>query len=286
MAYEYHRSGSLEEALVLAAGDDSALIAGGTDLLVALRKRKRPAPRHMVSIRSLPELAEVSEQAGSLHIGAGVPMADVLANTVVREHLPALTAALAVIGSRQIRNVATLGGNLCNASPAADSAPPLLVYEATLELAGSSGRREIAISDFFLGPGRTVLRPGEIMTAIRVPLPGAGAQSAFLRRSRVAMDLATASLAAAYTARDGKLINLRLAAGAVAPTPLRLRRTEAFLEGKPVAEETLAEAAEIARSEVAPISDLRGSEWYRRELIGVFLSRALRPRSTRMKGSA
>ena len=279
MAYQYHRSGSLEEALALGAGADTALIAGGTDLLVALRKGKRTAPRHMVSIRSLPELAELSEQAGTLHIGAGVPMADVLADLVVRKHLPALTSALAVIGSRQIRNVATLGGNLCNASPAADSAPPLLVYEATLELAGAHGRRELAISDFFVGPGRTALRPGEIMTSIRVPLPAAGAQSVFLRRSRVAMDLATASLAASFMVCSGKLSGVRVAVGAVAPIPLRLRGTEAFLEGKSVDDETLAQAAEIARGEVAPISDLRGSDWYRREVVGVFLSRALRPRT-------
>ncbi|MCZ7608342.1 MAG: xanthine dehydrogenase family protein subunit M [Planctomycetota bacterium] len=278
MAYDYHRSGSLAEAFALAARDDSALIAGGTDLLVALRKKKRAAPARLVSIRSLPELTAIEAGPGLLRIGACAPLTEILAQPVVRERLPALAQALAVIGSRQIRNVATLGGNLCNASPGADSAPPLLVYDATVELAGTGGRRELPLSEFFLGPGRTALRPGEIMTAVCVPLPVPSAQSVFQRRSRVAMDLATASLAVNYELQGGVLKSVRLAAGAVAPTPLRLRAAESWLEGRAVNEETLAKAVELARGEIKPIDDLRGSAWYRSELIGVFLSRAFRNR--------
>lgn len=278
MVYDYHRSVSLAEAFALSARDGSALIAGGTDLLVALRKKKRAAPARLVSIRSLPELAAIEAGPGLLRIGACAPLAGILAQPVVRERLPALALALAVIGSRQIRNVATLGGNLCNASPGADSAPPLLVYDATVVLAGIDGPRELPLSEFFLGPGRTALRPGEIMTAVCVPLPASAARSVFLRRSRVAMDLATASLAASYELHGGLLKGVRLAAGAVAPTPLRLRTTESFLEGKAVNDETLARAVEIARGEIKPIDDLRGSAWYRSELIGVFLARALRNR--------
>ncbi|MCC6465184.1 MAG: xanthine dehydrogenase family protein subunit M [Planctomycetes bacterium] len=275
MGYDYIRPASLEQALSLAAQGESALIAGGTDLLVALHKKKRPAPGRLISIRSLPELAGIRDEGARLRIGAAVPLADLLAHPA-QARLPALAKALGVMGSRQIRNVATLGGTLCNASPGADAAPPLLALGAGVELAGPAGRRTLDLAEFFRGPGRTALQPGEIMTAVLVPWPGAGTQSHFLRRSRVAMDIATVSLAACFGLTNNRLSGVRLAAGAVAPVPLRLRATETFLEGKALTDETLAEAAKLARADVAPISDLRGTAWYRRELVGVFLARALR----------
>lgn len=277
MSYEYSRPKTLAEALEQVSEAGSRCIAGGTDLLVALRKKKRSAPTRLVSLRSLAELNGIREEDSGLRIGACTPLTDILKHPAAKNY-PALISALRVLGSRQIRNVATLGGNLCNASPAADSAPPLLVYDASVELAGPSGNRSLALCEFFLAPGRAALQPGEILTSVLLPRPKGEARSCFLRRSRVAMDLATVSLAAGYRLRDGHLTDLRLAVGAAAPTPSRLAQTEAFLEGATPDPETLRRAAEIARGEVSPISDLRGSEWYRRELVGVFLARALRTR--------
>jgi CO/xanthine dehydrogenase FAD-binding subunit len=272
----YHRPTTIDEALELASNSPAAmLIGGGTDVLVKLRRQTGAPPCELISLRRIDELRCVEEVQGVLRIGAGVPLADLARDPRVCEHLPALTQALALFACRQIRNVATLGGNLCNASPAADSAPPLLVYGARLELQSAGGVRSLPLDEFFRGPGETALGPAEILTAILVDLPPAGARSAFQRKARVTMDIATASVAL-YLETDGSRCTVaRVAAGAVAPTPLRLRACEAALKGTDLDGDARAAAVLAVDGEIAPISDLRAAEWYRRHLTAVLLGRAL-----------
>jgi len=272
----YHRPASLDEALELAARSPGArFIAGGTDLLVKTRRQAAAAPVELISLRRVAELKEVEESGGYLRIGAGVPLADLAANDAVRQRMPALTEALAVFGSRQIRNVATLGGNLCNASPGADAAPPLLVHDARVELRSAGGARELALSEFFQGPGETALAVGEILTSIRVDAACGQASSTFLRKSRVSMDLAIASVALLLECDGPRCTTARIAAGAVAPTPLRLVAAERALEGSDLDQDACAAAVAAVDEAISPISDVRAEEWYRRHLTGVLLARAL-----------
>jgi CO/xanthine dehydrogenase FAD-binding subunit len=274
--FEYHRPTSLEEAWDLAsATPGSRFIAGGTDLMVDLRRRRVPPPPALVSLRNIPELRGVDTgDPTRIRIGAGEPLADVARHAEIRECLPALVRAISVLASPQIRNVATIGGNLGNASPCADTAPPLLVYEASVELGKKSGSREVPLCELFRGPGATVLEPGEILTSIFVPRPSERARGAFFSKGRVAMDLSLASLALLVETDGTTCRKARVAAGAVAPVPLRLRRAEAALQGSPLGAEAIARGRALAMEEIAPIDDVRASADYRRHIIGVFFQRA------------
>jgi carbon-monoxide dehydrogenase medium subunit len=273
MAHGYHRPATLDEAFRLASDlPDARYIAGGTDLLVQMRNG--PVPPALISLRGLPELGGI-ESSERVRIGAGVPLSDVQTHPLIVERFPALVASISSLGSPQIRNVATIGGNLVNASPAADTAPPLLIYEASVELCDADGSREIALEEFLLGPGLTALKPGEILSAVHISEPDPEAGSVFLRRGRVTMDLPIASVAALGERNGSGHTRLRLAAGAVAPVPMRLRRTEEAAEGSDLDDEVRALAIETARDEIAPISDLRSTEDYRRHLTGVLVGRAL-----------
>lgn len=276
-AYEYHRPKSLAEALRLKArSPDAAFVAGGTDLMLTIRRGAWASPSALVSLRSVPEVNGIAEEGEGLRIGAAVPVADVARHATVRAWFPALSGALSALGCRQIRNVATVGGNLCRASPCADSAPPLLVHEASVVLASERGTRTVPLDDFFRGPGQTVVEPDEMLTAVLVPKPVAKASAAFLRKSRVRMDLSTASLAVLLVVESGVCRKARVAAGSVAPIPLRLRETERVLEGSRLDDATIARARKVASEEVLPITDVRSTAEYRRHLIGVFLERGTR----------
>jgi len=276
--YPYHQPDSLASALALLADEPGArLVAGGTDLMVNLKKRRATPPTALVSLRGVEELAALTVSAdGRLRIGAARCLTDIAEHPEVRAHYPALVEAVRLFGGIQIQNAATLGGNLCNASPAADSAPPLLAYRAEVELTGQGGSRALPLEAFLRGPGQTALAAGEVMTAVLLERPAPGTRSLFLRKSRVAMDLATVSLAMALEFDGDTCRRARLAAGAVAPIPLRLSGAEAVLSGSTLDEDTLAEAGRVAREEVAPIDDLRSSAEYRRHVVGVLLERGAR----------
>jgi carbon-monoxide dehydrogenase medium subunit len=169
-----------------------------------------------------------------------------------------------------------VGGNLCRAAPCADLAPPLLVYEATVRLAGRGGTREVPIDAFFKGPGVTALEPGEILVAVTLPPPRPNARGCFLKKGRVRMDLSIASVAALVEMDGDVCTRARLAAGAVAPVPMRLEEVEALVEGKPLTDDLLAEAQRLASREVMPITDVRSTESYRRRITGVYVKRALK----------
>ncbi len=274
--YEYYKPRTLEDAWrLLAEAPQARLIAGGTDLLVRLKKRVLAPPGALVSLRSIPELAAIEARGAMLRLGALASAARLASDPEVTAALPALARAAQWLGGAQIRNVATLGGNIANASPAADLVPPLLVYEARVEVRSAKERREVPLSDFFRGPGETCLRPGEILTAVLVPRPAEGARSGYLRKGRVRMDLALAGVAALVERRDDVCSRARLAACAVAPVPLRLRRAEAQLEGERLTSEAIERAAAAAAAEVSPIDDVRTSAEYRRVLVQVFVRRLL-----------
>lgn len=272
--YAYHRPRTWSELSTLLASEPAAqVVAGGTDVMVRVKQRL-VRPKALVSLRGVPELRGIEVADRVIRIGAATPLADIIEHAVVRERVPVLVQALQRLGSQQIRNVATLGGNLGNASPCADSAPALLVLGATLRLRRGSSVREIPIEALFASPGSTCLEPGELIADIVVePVPGARAM--FLKKSRVYMDLAQASVAALVCAEGAKCTSIRIAAGAVAPTPLRLTEVERLIEGQRVTPELLDQAQQVASRSIAPISDVRASEGYRRTVVGVFVKRAL-----------
>ncbi len=274
MSYAYHRPRSLAEALDLAAATPGArFVAGGTDLMVQIRQRAA-APEALISLRRVTELGGI-DNGTRLRIGSAVTLTELQAAPAVADGYPALCESMRPFGSRQIRNMATLGGNLCNASPGADAAPPLLVYDAAVELCGRAGTREMALEEFFVGPGETALEPGEIMTAILLPPRSGDVRSAYLRKARVKMDIATASVAALVEMDGATCVRARVAAGAVAPVPKRLRDPEALLTDSPLDDATIARAAAAAADEISPITDVRSTADYRRHLTAVLLRRAL-----------
>ncbi len=275
ITYAYHRPTSLAEAWALAEQPNSRFIAGGTDLMVKIRDGKM-APDALISLRNIEELHGIAvADDGSARIGAATPVADLLIDAGLAAAHPLLIAAARRLAGPQVRNVATIGGNLCNASPCADTAPPLLVLEATLEISGSDGTRTVALEEFFVAPGQTRLAPGEVLTAIDVPPPSPGARGAFQRRSRVRMDVSMASVAVLLTLDGSHCTRARLAAGSVGPRPLRLPQAEALLAGQDVTEAVIASVRAQVEAEITPISDVRSSAWYRRRVTGAMVLRAI-----------
>lgn len=276
--FAFYAPASLPEALSVLReqGQGGRLLAGGTDLLVQMKERDL-APRYVVSLRNLRELRSISANPDDgLTVGARVPLRDVELHPEVQARYQALAQAAGVVGSIQVRNLATLGGNICNAAPSADTAPALLVLDARAIVAEASGSREVAVEDLFVGPGRTTVRPWEILVSVRCPLPAAGSGSAYLRHTpRAELDIAVVGAAAALTLAGGRITAARVALGAVAPTPLRLARVEEALCGNAATAETLATAAALAAEDVRPISDQRGSADFRRHLSAVLTRRVL-----------
>lgn len=266
----YHRPRTLDDLWRLKEADpDAQFIAGGTDLMVGDDR-----PPTLISLRSIPGLDGI-EIGPPTRIGAMTLVADVLAHPGIAARFPTINQACHLFASMQIRNAATVGGNLCNASPAADLAPPLLVHDARVRLAGPSGAREMALEELFVGPGRTALDKGEILTDVLLDAPPAGAASTFLRKTRVRMDIALISVAVLLELDGARCTRARVAAGAVAPTPLRLKTVEARLEGETITPELAAEAGALAAQSVDPIDDIRTTAAYRRHMVGVYVKRAI-----------
>jgi carbon-monoxide dehydrogenase medium subunit len=288
--FEYHAPDSLDEAVrLLAAGNGAArALAGGTDIVVQMKERatRFPYPQTIVSLDRIASLRQIELTPGEgLRIGAGATMTDVAAHEAVRLHFPALAEGAGVVGSLQTMNMATIGGNVCNAAPSADTAPPLLVYEAEAVIAGPSGSRTLPIAEFFKGPGLTALTPGEVLSELRLPLPPANTVATYERNTpRKQMDIAVVGVAVAITVAGGVIERARVALGAVAPTPLRANAAEAALTGTPANGATFEAAAQAAATEDAsPIDDLRASAAFRRHLVKVMTARLLQRASERMR---
>lgn len=263
---------ALGEALELLREGDVTIVAGGTDLMPQSHSGKVKFGRTLLNVRRIQELAGIVLEGSTVRIGALTTITELLENAVVRERLPILAAAADHFASEQVRNGATVGGNICNASPAGDMLVPLIALDATVELAakpnGSVETRSMPLQAFLTGPGRTRRAAHELLTAVRVPLPPRDLVARFYKYgTRPALDISAISIGVGAVRRDGRLENVRVVFGAVAPTPIRGTATERALEGQPLDAATIAAAAQAAHDEVRPISDVRASAWYRQELV-------------------
>jgi carbon-monoxide dehydrogenase medium subunit len=270
--------GSLEECVRTLAerGPDAKLVAGGTDLLPQL-KNGMLRTGCVVDLSGVSQLRQLaSENGGGLRIGAAVTARALERDPVVQGAYPAISESGALVGSVQVRNLATLGGNLCNAAPSADMAPPLLALDAVAVIAGPSGTRRVPFASFFLGVRRTVLAPGEVLTEIAVPHPGPHSGGNYRRHTpRRELDIAVVGVASQLTPAKGVCTKARIALAAVAPTPLRATAAEGVLEGHAVTPELIERAAAVAVEAARPISDQRGSAEFRRHLVRVLTRRTL-----------
>ena len=289
MSFEYHEPTSVREAVELGArfGADGCFLAGGTDLLVQIR-RGQILPRHVVSLHRVPGLDAI-ETNGSIALGALVTHRRLERAAGFRGALAALSESAAVVGGHQIRNVATVGGNIVNASPAADVVPVLLALDATLDLLGPDGERSLPLEAFASAPGVTARRPGELVTRARCPRLAPNSATAFLKAGRRrAMEIALVCVAVRLTldASRERCLEARIALGAVAPVTLRARAAERGLQGRPLTAPVMAEAGRAAAGECQPITDVRASARYRALLVATLVERALARCHERLRRAA
>jgi len=274
--FDYFAPQTLREAFEILEkhGQDAKLLAGGTDLIVSLRARER-RPKSVIDIKGVKDLHRLSyDEKRGLAVGAAVTINELLRHNALSKEYAILSEAVSTIGDYEIRNRATLAGNICNASPAADSAPALLVLDAAVNIASQNGKRAVAIRDFFAGVKKTTLASNEIVTSIEIPPPPKGSKGIYLKARRtVGEDLCIVGIGGLATpnAKSGK--SIRLAYSSVAPTPVRAFEAEKILEkGRPV-DELLDEVMPIVRKIVSPISDVRGGKDYRASLVEVLTRR-------------
>jgi len=274
---DYRAPSRLDEAIALLAGEGARSLAGGTDLMVQMRSG-RLNPGRIVDLKRIPEMLGVREVAGGFEIGAATACAAIGEHAALATAWPGVVEAARLIGSAQVQGRASLGGNLCNASPSADVIPSLMVHGATAQVAGERGVRTVAVGDFCTAPGRTCLADGEILVRLCVPLPPARSGSMFLRFTpRNEMDIAVVSVGAAVVldAKLARIVSARIALGAVAPTPLLAQQAGALLAGQEPGDAAYQQAAEAARGIISPIDDMRGTREFRRHVTGVLVRRAL-----------
>jgi CO/xanthine dehydrogenase FAD-binding subunit len=281
--FDYLAPQNLAEAIqMMSDRPEATLLAGGTDILVQMKEI-----RAVEALLSLKRVAEVHQfvHNGTLTIGSMVTVGQIAADQLIQEDYTALAIGAGLIGSVQIRNVATVGGNLCNAAPSAATAPPLLALGAQAVIASSQGEHVVPLEAFFRGPGRTVLQPGELLKAIVVPKPVDHSGSFYIRHTpRAWMDSAVVGVAAALTLGTNDTIsNAQLALGAVAPMPMRATAAEALLPGHTLTDELLQEVGAMAAQEAKPIDDLHASAEYRRHLVNILTQQALRRALARAK---
>lgn len=274
--FQYLKPTSLAAALDLLAqyGEKAKVIAGGTDLMIQWKK-KLVSPDVMISLRNIPELNFIRVN-GNLSIGSATSHRKLELSQEIREQFPVIYDAVSNLGSVQVRNSATIGGNLCNAAPSADTAPPMLVLEAQVRIAGSSGERSIPITEFFRSPGKTSVQKGELVTSFEVPQPMPHSGMAYWKHTRrKAMDLPILGVAVLLSFEDDLKTckKARIGLGVAGPVPMRALNAEAYLEGKVLDEAILREAGRIASEDASPRTTIRGSEWYRRDMIRVLINR-------------
>jgi CO/xanthine dehydrogenase FAD-binding subunit len=287
-AFDYAAVQSVDEAVSLLAkhGDQARPLAGGTDIIVAVREGRRQVAM-LVDVKGIPELNQLSYNATQgLTLGAAVPCYRIYDHQEIAATYPGLIDAVSLVGGTAIQGRASVGGNLCNASPAADTTPALIVHSAVCVIAGPNGRREIPVEQFCTGPGRTALQPGEFLVALRMPSPPPRFGAQYLRFiPRNEMDIAVVGVGASVVLNQDQssFVSARISLGAVAPTPLLVEPAAAALAGKAVSDEAIQQAAEAAQPAARPIDDMRGTAQYRRHLVGVLTRRALRGAIQRAK---
>jgi len=273
--FNYFSPSSLEEALELVKAHQGKVkfLAGGTDLLVKM-KRRAVFSEAIIDLNNIAELSFIELVDNNLRIGGLTRLADIEASSVVKEKAPVLAEAVHVLAAPQIRNRATVAGNICNASPAADTAPALLVLDASVKLRGADAERIVAVSQFFVGPEQTVIKPDEILTEIIIPVQE-GASTFIKFGGRKAFTLSIASVAAFARVKEGKFEEVRVALGAVAPTPIRVSNVEYALMANEANEENIKKAAQLVKEQCCPITDVRATAEYRTDMAYVLTKRAL-----------
>ena len=280
--FEYIPAQTIKESLALLEDrkNEAKVVAGGTDLLLQMKSRLL-TPKYLISLKQIGELDYINHnKTDGLRLGPLTTIASVDSSTVIQNNFNILAQATCNMASPQIRNVATIAGNLCTAVPSADTAPALIVLGANLKLMAINSERTMAIEDFFTGPRQTVLKTDELLTEIQVPDASPSSKGVYLKQGlRKAMSLATVGVAVLITLEDNFCQDIRIALGAVAPIPLRARRAESVLRGKPLNDSLVTEAARSAAEEAIPISDIRASEEYRRDLVYVLTRRAIQQAS-------
>lgn len=279
--FTYLAPASLSEALKLLAEHPGAtkVLAGGTDLMLQLQDGMW-APDYVVGVRDIPELNVLAYDAATgLTIGAATPLRQIETSSVVQEKYPHLATGASEIGSVQIRNLASIGGNMCTATPSADGIPSLVSLDATARIASVRGERTVPVRDFFVGVRRTVLQPDELLVDVRVPAPSPYTSGAYVKLdTRPQMDLAIVGVAATVTLApgDSTIKKVAICLGAVATTPIRVPEAEEILIGRPLTDDLLAQAGAAAARAARPISDVRASADYRREQCDLMTRRAVR----------
>lgn len=272
--FEFFEPTTLAEASRLFAQEHTQLLAGGTDLVIGM-KAYTETPQSVVSLQKIPDLSGITvNEDYSITIGAMTKLREVELSEEIHKHHTALAQGASEIGSIQIRNLATIGGNIAHASPAADTVAGLLVSNAQVTISGSVGERSIPVNELFTGPGQTVLKPGEIITQFTLPNPTSG--SYYIKHKiREVMDLAFIGVASAVNLENGTITDARIGLAAVAPTPIRATEAENLIKGKSITPEILEQAGQAAAAAATPISDLRCSAEHRREMVHVLTMRTL-----------
>lgn len=277
--FDYVSPGSLAEAVNLLTehGASAKLLAGGTDLLLRMKKRKSN-PRVVIDLNRIGDLSFIAMRQNALHIGAGTRLAALYDSTIIRDKAAALADAIHIMSAPAIRNRATIGGNLCNASRCADTPAPLLALDACVKLSGTEGERDVPIASFFTAPGngrgKTVLRSDEVMTEIIIPLQAGN--STFLKLGRRRGSSTSIISAAAFAVMvNGRFKDVRIALSAFGSTPIRSEKVEMALMGAPVDEKTIEQASALIKDEIKPITDYRASAAYRTDMAAVLIERAV-----------
>ncbi|MCX5790242.1 MAG: xanthine dehydrogenase family protein subunit M [Elusimicrobia bacterium] len=280
--FEYHKPKTLPEALKLLTDKGSCVLAGGTDLLVWMKEGLR-APKTVVDIKGIAGMGGFTLSASALRIGACVTFSELIESDVVRKKLPMLWECSRTVASVGVRNRATLAGNICSAVPSLDSAPALLVYDAVVEVRGPKATRKVPVAEWFTGVKRTALKPGELVTAVIIPLTKKKAGSCYVKLGRYrGEDLAQVGVAVLALADN----EYRVAFCAVGPVPTRAKKIEALLSGKELDDALIAQAKELVPQEISPITDIRSSKEYRLHMARVMLARGLKAACARLAGDA
>jgi carbon-monoxide dehydrogenase medium subunit len=284
---DYASPGSLGEAVDLLAEhrEQARILAGGTDILVELRMGRRQQVDLLVDGKNIPELNEITyDPSNGLTLGAAVPCYRIYANAGVSRAYPGLIDSASLIGGTQIQGRASIGGNLCNSAPSADAVPPLIALGVSCNIAGPNGTRQVPVEDFCTAPRENVLQPDELLVSMHFPPPAPNSGVRYIRFiPRNEMDIAVAGVGVSVVLEDGAFKSARIALASVAPTPLFVKEAGAALVGKPVNDESVQLAANIARDAAKPITDMRGTIEYRKHLCEVLTRRALNTAIERAK---
>lgn len=273
----YFKPADIKDALALLRqyGEKASVIAGGTDLVVLMRSRK-VIPSYLIDISQIQELSQVQWDGNSLIIGACLTLRNAELSTLIKDNFIALYEALNQMASIQIRNQGTIGGNICRASPSADTVPPLIIYNAAIELEDSEGKTNLPLTDFFISPGKTKIKPGQMLTRIIIQGVNTCTGASFQRIARVAADLAKVNTAVLITVENNTCTDARIAIGSAGPTVLRANNAEAFLKGKYIDDSAIQTAGEIASQEIKPVDDARSTREYRKHICKYLVMEAIK----------